>query len=48
MNKIWAIDTYAPLATGYLAGIIIWPKEDIEATDIKTTKLITMHGGYKP
>lgn len=36
-NKIWAINT-----------IISWPEEDIEATDIKTTKLITMHGGYKP
>ena len=32
----------------YLAGIISWPKEEIEATDIKTRKLLTMHGGFHP
>lgn len=29
----------------YPAGIIMWPK-DIEATDIKIRKLLTMEGGY--
>jgi len=25
-----------------------WQKEEIEATDIKTRKLLTMHGGFNP
>ena len=32
----------------YPAGVIGWPKEEIEATDIKTRKLLTMHGGFHP
>ncbi|CAI5669953.1 unnamed protein product [Oreochromis niloticus] len=33
---------------GYHAGIISWSKEEMEATDIKTKKLLTMHGGFHP
>lgn len=30
-------------------SIISWPKEEgIEATDIKRSKLLTMHGGFRP
>lgn len=28
----------------YPTGIIRWPKEEIQATDIKTRKLLTVHG----
>ncbi|XP_039892266.1 uncharacterized protein LOC120736309 [Simochromis diagramma] len=42
-NKIWAINTYALPVIRHLAGIISWPKEEIEATDIKTRKLLTIH-----
>ena len=47
-NKIQAINTYALPVIRYPAGIINWPKEEIEATDIKTRKLLTMHGGFHP
>ncbi len=47
-NKIRAINTYALPVIRYPAGIINWPKEEIEATDIKTRKLLTMHGGFHP
>ncbi|KAK7886240.1 hypothetical protein WMY93_025861 [Mugilogobius chulae] len=32
----------------YPAGIIRWPKEEIQTTDVKTRKLLTMHGGFHP
>uniref|UniRef100_A0A669EZW7 Reverse transcriptase domain-containing protein n=1 Tax=Oreochromis niloticus TaxID=8128 RepID=A0A669EZW7_ORENI len=47
-NKIRAINTYALPVIRYPAGVIGWPKEEIEATDIKTRKLLTMHGGFHP
>ena len=47
-NKIQAINMYAIPVIRYPAGIISWPKEEIEATDIKTRKLLTMHGGFHP
>ncbi|WP_175564860.1 hypothetical protein, partial [Escherichia coli] len=47
-NKVQAINTYALPVIRYPAGIISWPKEDIEATDVKTRKLFTMHGGLHP
>uniref|UniRef100_A0A7N8XHF5 Reverse transcriptase domain-containing protein n=1 Tax=Mastacembelus armatus TaxID=205130 RepID=A0A7N8XHF5_9TELE len=47
-NKVQAINTYALPVIRYPAGIISWPKEDIEATDVKTRKLLTMHGGLHP
>ncbi|KAL4008504.1 hypothetical protein ACER0C_002356 [Sarotherodon galilaeus] len=45
-NKIRVINTYALTVIRYPAGVIGWPKEEIEATDIKTRKLLTMHGGF--
>ncbi len=45
-NKIQAINIYALPVIRYPTGIIAWPKEEIEATDIKTRKLLTMHGGF--
>uniref|UniRef100_A0A3B5PPD0 Reverse transcriptase domain-containing protein n=1 Tax=Xiphophorus maculatus TaxID=8083 RepID=A0A3B5PPD0_XIPMA len=47
-NKIRAINSYALPVIRYPAGIISWPKEEIKATDIKTRKLLTMHGGFHP
>ena len=39
---------YALPVIRYPADIIRWPKEDIEATDIKTRTLLTMHRGFHP
>ncbi|TWW57466.1 Transforming growth factor beta receptor type 3 [Takifugu flavidus] len=47
-HKIQAINTYALPVIRYPAGIIPWPQEEIQATDIKTRKLLTMHGGFHP
>ncbi|TWW67382.1 hypothetical protein D4764_02G0004230 [Takifugu flavidus] len=47
-HKIQAINTYALPVIRYPAGIIPWPLEEIQATDIKTRKLLTMHGGFHP
>ncbi|MHC5954160.1 hypothetical protein ACYTX9_09610, partial [Streptococcus pyogenes] len=47
-NKIRAINTYALPVIRYPAGVIGWPEEEIEANDIKTRKLLTMHGGFHP
>ncbi len=38
---------YALPVIRYPSGIIGWPEEEIETTDIKTWKL-TMHGGFHP
>ncbi|KAF7649611.1 hypothetical protein LDENG_00138900, partial [Lucifuga dentata] len=43
-NKIQAINTYA--ASHQIPAGISWPKEEIEATDIRTRKLLTIHGGF--
>ncbi|TDH12783.1 hypothetical protein EPR50_G00051580 [Perca flavescens] len=47
-NKVRAINKFALPVIRYPAGIITWPKEEIEATDIKTRKFFTMHGGFHP
>ncbi|TWW65015.1 hypothetical protein D4764_22G0006620 [Takifugu flavidus] len=47
-HKIQAINTYALPVIRYPAGIIPWPLEEIQANDIKTRKLLTMHGGFHP
>ncbi|TWW59399.1 hypothetical protein D4764_06G0009290 [Takifugu flavidus] len=47
-HKIQAINTYALPEIRYPSGIIPWPLEEIQATDIKTRKLLTMHGGFHP
>ena len=43
-----AINTYAQPIVRYPSGIINWPKDEIEATDIMTRKLLTMDGGFTP
>ncbi|TWW73339.1 hypothetical protein D4764_15G0007330 [Takifugu flavidus] len=47
-HKIQTINTYTLPVIRYPAGIIPWPLEEIQATDIKTRKLLTMHGGFHP
>ncbi|XP_050771922.1 LOW QUALITY PROTEIN: adhesion G protein-coupled receptor E3-like [Gopherus flavomarginatus] len=47
-NKIHTINRYALLVIRYPAGIVSWSKEDMEAADVKTRKLLTMHGGFHP
>ncbi|KAK7930440.1 hypothetical protein WMY93_006835 [Mugilogobius chulae] len=47
-NKSRAINSYALPVIRYPAGIIRWPKEEIQTTDVKTRKLLTMHGGFHP
>ncbi|XP_051931065.1 uncharacterized protein LOC127607055 [Hippocampus zosterae] len=47
-NKTRAINSYALPVIRYPAGIIRWPKEEIQSTDVKTRKLLTMHGGFHP
>ena len=47
-NKIQAINTYALPVIRYPAGIVSWTKEEMEAADVKTRKLFTMHGGFHP
>lgn len=47
-NKVQAINTYALPVTRHPAGIIRWTKEETEATDIKTKKLLPMHGVQYP
>ena len=42
-NKIHAINMYALPVIRYPAGIVSWPKEDMEAADVKTRKLLTMY-----
>ncbi|XP_051920732.1 uncharacterized protein LOC127600296 isoform X1 [Hippocampus zosterae] len=47
-NKTRAINSYALPVIRYPAGIIRWPKEEIQTTDVRTRKLLTMHGGFHP
>ena len=48
MNMVQAINTYALPVIRYPAGIISWQKEVIEVTDVKTRKLLPLHGGFQP
>ena len=45
-NKDQAINMYALPFIRYPAGIISWAEEEIEATDVKARKLLTIHGGF--
>ena len=45
-NKVQANNTYALPVIRYPAGIISSPKEETEATDFKTGKLLTIHGRF--
>ncbi|KAF7644738.1 hypothetical protein LDENG_00216610, partial [Lucifuga dentata] len=47
-NKINAINMYALPVIRYPAGIISWLQQEMDATDVKTGKLLTMHGGFHP
>ncbi|KAF7644151.1 hypothetical protein LDENG_00226810 [Lucifuga dentata] len=44
-NKIQVINMYALPVIRYPAGIISWAQEEMDATDVKTRKLLTMHRG---
>lgn len=43
-----AIKTQALIVISYPAGKIIQPQEDIDATDLETQNLLTMHRGLYP
>ena len=47
-NKCQAINTYALPVNRYPTGTITWPKEEIDGTDIKTRKLLTMQREFHP
>ena len=47
-NKIKVINTYALSVIRYPAGTVNWTKEEMEAADIKTRNLLTIHGGFHP
>ena len=47
-NKIQAINTYALPVIRYPAGIISWSLKEMQDTDVKTRKLLTMHGWFHP
>lgn len=38
---------YALSVIRYTGGVIVWPNEEIEATAIKTQKLLTMHREFQ-
>ena len=43
-----AIDTWTVSLMRYSAGIVEWTKADLDVTDRKTRKLMTMHGMLHP
>ena len=47
-NMIKAINTWAVSLMRYSAGIVEWTKEDLDVTDRRTRKLMTMHGMLHP
>uniref|UniRef100_A0A096MCJ5 Uncharacterized protein n=1 Tax=Poecilia formosa TaxID=48698 RepID=A0A096MCJ5_POEFO len=47
-NKIRAINSYTLPEIRDSAGITSWPMEEINTTDFKTRKLLTMHEGFHP
>ena len=47
-NNIQAINTYSLPVIRYPAGIISWPLEEMQAANVKTRKLLTMHGTFHP
>ena len=47
-NKIRAINSYAIPVIRYPAAVVTWPSGEMDAADIKTRKLLTMHGGLHP
>jgi len=47
-NKIGAINTWAVSLVCYTAGIINWRKDELEAIDRKTTKMMTIYNSLHP
>ena len=43
-----AINTWAVSLMRYSAGIVEWTEEDLDVTDMKTRKLMTMYGMLHP
>ena len=47
-NMVKAINTWAVSLMRYSAGIVEWTKADLDVTDRKTRKLMTMYGMLHP
>lgn len=47
-HKMQAINSCTLPVIRYPAGIITWLKKDLDTTDIKTRKPLTMQGGFHP
>ena len=47
-NMVKAINTWAVSLMRYSAGIVGWTKADLDVTDRKTRKLMTMYGMLHP
>lgn len=47
-NKVRAINMHILSVTRHLVGTIRWQKQEIDATGMKTRKLLTVHGGFHP
>ena len=47
-NCFEAINTWAVPITRYGAGIITWTKTELQAIDVKTRKLLTLHRAHPP
>ena len=47
-NEIAAINAYAIPVIRYLAMIATWPTGEVKQLDIKTLKLMTLHGRFHP
>ena len=45
-NLIKAINAWAVSVVRYSAGVIEWSKAELKAMDIKTRKILTMHGAF--
>ena len=45
-NKATAISNFADSVIRYSAAVVSWKREDLKKTDIRTRKLITMHGVF--
>lgn len=46
-NKIQAINICTLPTIRYPAGVMSWPQEETDVTDVKTWKLLAVHGGFQ-
>ena len=47
-NKVQTINTYVLPVIKYHTGTVTWPQEEMEATDVKTRKLLKLYRGFEP